>query len=124
VDQYEPREPHLLEDGFAVARWHSSDNRRPAGEISHDLVMGADMDFAEGSYRIGGCEWCVFVFSNRPEDVPAWEPCTWDSGVSGIVVFVPAAMRLDAPAVESLLSNILGVGVWKRVQGPDSMQLR
>src|SRR6266487_3827108 len=30
VDQYEPREPHLLEDGFPVPQWHSSDHRRPS----------------------------------------------------------------------------------------------
>lgn len=49
VDQYEPREPHLLEDGFAVPRWHSN-HRRPNGEISYDLAMSDDMGFAEGSY--------------------------------------------------------------------------
>jgi hypothetical protein len=55
VDQYESRETHLLEDSFAVPRWHSPDQRRPNGEISYDLVMDEDMPFVEGSYRIGGC---------------------------------------------------------------------
>jgi hypothetical protein len=124
VDQYEPREPHLLEDGFPVPRWYSPDHRRPGGEISYDLVMDNDMGFVEGSYRIGGCNWRVFVFSKRPVDGPAWKTCTWDSGVSGIVVHVPEMMPLNATSIECLLSDILGVGEWKRVQGPDSMQLR
>src|SRR3954449_4542267 len=49
----------------------------------------------------------------------AWKTRTWDSGVSGIVVHVPEMMPLNATSVECLLSDILGVGEWKRVQGPD-----
>jgi hypothetical protein len=90
VDQYEAREPHLLEDGFAVPRWHSPEHRRPIGDISYDLLMEDDMAFTEGSYRIGGCDWCVVIISKRPIDEPSWKPCTWDSGVSGIVVLTPA----------------------------------
>jgi hypothetical protein len=124
VDHYEPRELHLLEDGFAVPRWYSTEHRRPNGEISYDLVMEADMEFVEGCYRIGGCDWCVFIFSKRPEDQLSWKASTWDSGVYGIVVQVPIKIRLDSTTVESLLADILGVGVWERVKGPDSMQLR
>jgi hypothetical protein len=124
VDHYEPREPHILKDGFAVPRWHSPEYRRPNGEISYDLVMEDDMAFSEGSYRIGGCEWCVVIISKRPIESPAWQTCTWDSGVSGIVVCVPLMMRLNTKAIENLLSDILGVRVWERVQGPDSMKLR
>lgn len=52
VDHYESREPHLLEDGFAVPRWHSSEHRRPNGEISYDLVMEDEMPFAEVTLEI------------------------------------------------------------------------
>jgi hypothetical protein len=65
VDHYEPREPHLLKDGFAVSRWLSEEHHRPTGEISYDLVMDNDMAFAEGTYRVGDCAWCVFSFSKR-----------------------------------------------------------
>jgi hypothetical protein len=123
VDQYEPREPHLLEDGFAVPRWHS-DHRHPDAEISYDLVMTEDMEFVEGSYRIEGCEWCVVILSKHSIDTPSWKGGMWEGGVSGIVVRVPIGMRLNTASVESLLSDILGVGSWDRVQGPDSMQLR
>jgi hypothetical protein len=40
------------------------------------------------------------------------------------VVQVPEGMTLSAGSAERLLSDILGVGVWTRVRGPDSMQLR
>jgi hypothetical protein len=124
VDHYEPREPHLLQDGFAVPRWQTLEHGRPNGEISYDLVMEDDMGFAEGSYRIESCEWCVVIFSKRPIEQLSWKTGAWDSGVTGIEVHVPLNIQLNAPAIESLLSSILGVAAWKRVRGPDSMQLR
>jgi len=124
VDHYEPREPHLLEDGFAVPQWYSDAQRRPPGEISYDLVMADDMAFVEGTYRIGGCDWCVFIFSKRSEEEPTWKAGSWDSGVWGVVVQVPLRTRLNITSVESMLSHVLGVGKWERVRGPDSMQLR
>jgi hypothetical protein len=123
IDHYEPREPHLLEDGFPVSRWHSSNHRRPDGEISYDLLMRDDMVFAEGSYRIGYCDWNVFVVSKRPINEPTWKAFTWESGVSGVVVRVPLKLQLNVDSIESLLSEVLGVEIWERVQGPDSMYL-
>jgi hypothetical protein len=124
VDHYEPREPHLLEDGFVVARWHSAEHLHTNGEISYDLVMENDMEFVEGTYRIGGCEWSVVVFTKYHMESVSWKTATWQSGVSGIVVQVPIKMRLNVATVESLLSDILGVTSWDRVRGPDSMGLR
>jgi hypothetical protein len=124
VDHYEPREPHLLQDGFAIPRWHSSAHLWPNGEISYDLAMGDDMEFVEGSFRIGGCDWQVLIFAKRPIDELTWKTCAWDSGVSGIVVHVPKGMRLNANVIETFLTRILGVRRWERVQGPSSMQLR
>ena len=114
----------MLEDGFAVPRWYSAEHRRPNGEIGYDLVMEDDMAFVEGCCRIGGCDWQVFIISKRPIDGPSWKSCTWESGVSGVVVQVPKRMPLNADSTERLLSDILGVGAWTRVRGPDSMQLR
>jgi hypothetical protein len=114
----------MLEDGFKVPRWHSSEHWRPNGDISYDLVMKDDMEFAEGSYRIGGCDWHVFVFSKLSIDEPSWKVCIWESGVDGIVVNVPAGLTLNPQRIETVLSDILGVGAWERVSGPDSMQLR
>jgi hypothetical protein len=126
LDQYEPREPHILDDGFAVPRWHSPEHLRPSAEISYDLIMDDDMGFVEGSYRIGGgdCNWQVIIISKRSIESPWWKGARWDSGVSGIVVYVPLKMPLNMTTVENLLSEILGVGRWESVRGPDSMQLR
>jgi hypothetical protein len=125
VDHYEPREPHLFEDGFAVSRWLSDDqHRRPTGEISYDLVMDDDMDFVEGTYRLDGGEWQVFIFSKCPVQQPIWKPWPWESGVSGIVLHVPLTAVLNMASVEKLLTQALGVRTWERARGPDSMQIR
>lgn len=124
VDHYESREPHLLQDGFAVLRWHSPEQRRPKGQISYDLVMDDDMRFVEGSYRYEGCDWCVFIISKGAIDGPSWKGGMWESGVSGVAVQVPLGMHLNSASVESLLSEILGICKWERVRGPDSIQLR
>lgn len=114
----------MLDDGFAVPRWYSAEHQRPNGEISYDLVMEDDMGFVEGAYRIGGCDWQILVISKRPVDKLFWKPCTWDNGVSGIIVHFPERMRLNTASTEEIMSDILGVGIWSRVKGPDSMQLR
>jgi hypothetical protein len=86
--------------------------------------MDDDMSFVEGTYCLGAGDWQVCIFSKRAVEQPAWRRCTWESGVSGIVVHVPCAFRLNMASVEGLLSQALNVEVWERVQGPDSMRLR
>ena len=94
------------------------------GEISYDLVMTDDMDFAEGAYRVAGGEWRVFVVRRRAVAEPATKPTTWDSGVSGVVIDLPSTTRLDKSVVERLLSGQCGVSEWSEARGPDSMSLR
>jgi hypothetical protein len=96
----------------------------PVAEISYDLVMGDDMDFVEGTYRLPGREWQVVIVSRY--DVPEAEvvPQLWDSGTSGVLIRYPRSTRLDRAAVERVLSAALGVWEWVDVRGPDSMQLR
>lgn len=93
-------------------------------EISYDLVMDEDMNFVEGTFRLPGGEWQVVVVSKRP--VPSLETnlTTWDSGVTGLVVTFPLDWKLDRAAVETLLSQVFGVGGWDEVRGPDSIWLR
>jgi hypothetical protein len=95
-----------------------------SGTISYDLVMDDDMDFVEGTYRVGEGSWQIFIFSKQPVDGPCWRACTWQSGAPGIIVHVPRTFQLNMASVESVLSRALSVGDWERVQGPDSMQLR
>lgn len=101
----------------------ANENSR-TGEISYDLIMDDDMDFSEGTYRIDDGDWQVVIVSKRSIESPVTKFCTWDSGISGIVVHVPVSQRLNMESIENQLSEILGGVVWKRVKGPDSMQLR
>ncbi len=93
-------------------------------EISFDLVAEEDMEFEEGTFRLPGGEWQVFIVSKRPAVVPEVKPTRWDSGVSGVFVAFPVEARLDRSAVGLLLGEALGVSGWVEVCGPDSMDLR
>jgi hypothetical protein len=86
--------------------------------------MDNDMEFVEGTYRLPGGEWEVFVFVRRDATEPSWKPSRWESGVAGIVVEYPRGRRLNKVAVEEVLSAALGVKEWVEVGGPDSMRLR
>jgi hypothetical protein len=95
-------------------------------EISYDLVMEDDMDFVEGTYRLPGREWQVFIFgpdasASRPEVSACGK---WQSGVTGVFVKCPPALRLNKGVVLAILSEALGVTQWEEVRGPDSIQLR
>ena len=104
----------------------TSDNivRQMRAEISYDLVMDDDMQFVEGTYRLPGADWQVFIFSSREMNEPEVMHQFWESGVTGVFVRFPRCERLNRTAVERVLSNALGVSEWAQVRGPDSMQLR
>ena len=93
-------------------------------EISYDLVMTDEIDFAEGTYRLPGGEWEVFVFVRRDATDPRWKPSRWESGVTGMVVEYPRDRALNKTVAEEVLSAALGVKEWVEVRGPDSMHLR
>jgi hypothetical protein len=96
----------------------------PRAEISYDLSMEADMSFVEGTFRLPGQDWHVFIFSRRSALQPRFRFTEWDSGVSGIHVEFPESLKLDQAAVERILSTALDVEQWSVVRGPDSMELR
>lgn len=94
-------------------------------EISYDLVMGPDMGFVEGSYRLAGGEWRVFVFNHGDVQEPVIEHTRFGStGVSGVFVKLPKGLALNQFVVEQFLSRICEVDDWIVVRGPDSMTLR
>src|SRR5262249_9509670 len=93
-------------------------------EISYDLVMEDDMDFVEGCYRLPGRPWEVCIFIKKKITEPEYRFSRWDSGVTGIVFFVPDASTLNKSLVEDLLSSALGVADWCEVKGPDSRVIR
>jgi hypothetical protein len=94
------------------------------GEISYDLVMLDDMSFVEGTYRIGGGKWQVFIFRKDRIAHAQIKQGHWESGVSGIFVRVPTSVCLNKQMVELIMSDSLGVTKWREMKGPDSMQLR
>lgn len=95
-------------------------------EISYDLKMQDNMSFVEGTYRLPGSDWQVFIFLGSERKVPETEilPQVWDSGVTGVAIRFPRERPLNMAAVEQVLSAAFGVTEWVRVRGPDSMQLR
>lgn len=101
-------------------------DEREIAEISYDLVLDEDMSFVEGTFRLAGGEWQVFIVRGLDRDVPEPEvvPQRWESGVSGLVVRIPRTELINAETVERVLSRALGGTRWRRVRGPDSMSLR
>ena len=93
-------------------------------EISYDLVMDDEMPFVEGTYRLAGEDWQVFIFTRRDVDEPAISDSTWHSGITGLHIAFPRSVILNQTVVESLLGDHLGVDAWCVVRGPDSMVLR
>lgn len=93
-------------------------------EISYDLVMEDDMDFVEGSFRLPGTKWQVFILTKQPVSATELTQEHWASGVRGIVVRVPESFSLNKEAVERTIGMWLQVDCWHQVDGPDSMSLR
>jgi hypothetical protein len=97
------------------------------GEISYDLIMEDNMNFAEGTYRLSGGPWQVFIFiTSNPKHqagVAAYRR-TWDSGVDGLVVYCPVNTILSKDFIERVLSSECGASCWKEVRGPDSIKIR
>lgn len=94
-------------------------------EISYDLVMEDEMSFVEGTYRLPGGEWQVFIFIPwQGSNAVVWTRSEWESGVTGLVVRFPGKVPLNKVVVESVLSEALGVSEWIEIRGPDSMRLR
>ncbi len=94
------------------------------GEISYDLIMLDDMSFVEGTFRIEGGEWQVFIFSKDSIKERNVSPGHWDSGVTGFFIRVPLTMRLNTQTVEQMMTDQVEVNQWQVVRGPDSMRLR
>jgi hypothetical protein len=95
-------------------------------EISFDLMMTEAMEFVEGTYRLPGGDWQVFIFGpdSRVAEPVVTTGGRWKSGVTGVFVAWPEGMRLNKGVVLRMLSEALGVAEWVEVAGPDSMELR
>jgi hypothetical protein len=93
-------------------------------EISYDVVMGDNMSFVEGCYRLPGGDWQVLIVSRCDVSEPELFTQRWETGVTGVLLRFPKLARLDRTVVEQVLFEALGIREWTEVRGPDSMQLR
>ncbi|HJT30929.1 MAG TPA: hypothetical protein VJ783_02600 [Pirellulales bacterium] len=93
-------------------------------QISYDLVMEDDMDFVEGTFRLSGTGWQVFIIRKWPISATEFTQAQWANGVRGVVARVPESFSLNKEVVERTLGMWLQVDCWHQVAGPDSMSLR
>jgi len=95
-------------------------------EITFDLVMGEDMSFVEGCYKLDGGPWQVFIFAPPSERsvIEVRTNLVWASGVTGLNAFIPKDVKLNKSTVLKVLSHTLGVDEWVEVRGPDSIVIR
>ena len=110
----------------ASFRYYQTFKRAMRGEVTFDLIMGDDMPFVEGCYRLADGIWHVFMFrkSRGLEKVGTKRDLVWKSGVTGLNVILADDVLLNKSVVLQTLSSILDVTEWIEVRGPDSMQLR
>jgi len=113
---------------------HSTHEIDPAGEephlgrrfeISFDTMLDdGDNGTVEGSFRVPGSFWQVFVFLKgdvgelRPEIGP------WRSGIYGAEFVVPRSATVNRKFVIGVMSEAFGTRDWAEVHGPDSLALK
>mgnify|MGYP001081379305 CR=1 FL=1 len=94
-------------------------------EISYDTgIDGDDTTTVEGSYRLPGHLWQIFLFSK--EAVPELRHSfgTWKSGITGVEFEVPNAMTLNRELIVKAMTEVFGATAWIEVNGPDSLLLK
>jgi hypothetical protein len=98
-------------------------------EISFDTGLEGDNSTVEGSYRIPGEFWQVFLFEkeNAPgESVPELRHQfgAWASGMTGITFEVPREAVVDKGYIFRAFSSVFGTENWVEVRGPDSLLMK
>lgn len=98
-------------------------------EISFDTGLEPDERIVEGSYRVPGEFWQVFLF--QKERVPGISMTElrhqfgeWPSGITGIEFDVPSDAVLDKAYIFRAFASIFGTDEWVEVRGPDSLLLK
>jgi hypothetical protein len=99
-------------------------------EVSFDLVMEDDMSFVEGTFRLPGEFWRVFVFGKwdgaalqcKRQIWPNKNP--WRESIDGLAFSAPKNANLNRAYVLAALSEALNIRDWTEVRGPDSISLR
>jgi hypothetical protein len=98
-------------------------------EISFDTGLEDDNSVVEGTYRIPGQFWQVFLFqkeSSFGESISELRPrsSVWESGMTGIEFDVPRGAVLDKEYIFRAFSSVFGTADWVEVRGPDSLLMK
>lgn len=98
-------------------------------ELSFDTGLEDDNAIVEGSYRVPGRFWQVFLFRKEGpgvETVPELRHHfrMWDSGITGIAFDVPGEAVLDRDYILEALASVFGAVDWAEVRGPDSQLMK
>jgi hypothetical protein len=93
-------------------------------EISFDTGLSEDESIVEGSYRVPGKLWQIFLF--RKESVPELHHrfAEWPSGITGVEFEVPREDVLDRDYMLRAFSTVFETDDWVEVRGPDSLLLK
>ena len=98
-------------------------------EISFDTGLEDDNPIVEGSYRVPGKFWQIFLFEkadDRGEPVAELrhEFGTWRSGITGISFLAPEGDVVDKAYILRAFASVFGTDEWVVVRGPDSLLLK
>jgi hypothetical protein len=93
-------------------------------EISFDTGLGEDESLIEGSYRVPGKLWQIFLFRKESVTKLRHRFDVWESGITGIHFEVPREAVLDRDYVLRAFANIFGTDDWVEVRGPDSLLMK
>ncbi len=98
-------------------------------EISFDTGLEGDNSIVEGSYRVPGEFWQIFLFDKEGEygvSVPELRHHfgTWQSGITGISFDVPREDVVDKAYIIRAFASVFGTDEWVEVRGPDSLILK
>ena len=98
-------------------------------EISFDTGLETDNDIVEGSFRVPGEFWQIFIFrkrNDRGEYVAELrhESGSWASGITGIEFHAPNEAVINKGYVFRAFASVFGTDEWVEVRGPDSLLLK
>ena len=94
-------------------------------EISYDTVSSDDMGRAvEGSFRLPGHHWQVFLFTKEAVLELTHRFGTWRSGITGVSFEVPECIVINHEFITGAMSEVFGPASWIVVRGPDSLVLK
>jgi hypothetical protein len=98
-------------------------------EMSFDTGLEDDNRVVEGTYRVPGQFWQVFLFHKgtehgKPVSELRHRSGTWPSGITGMEFDVPDDAVLDRAYMIQAFSSVFGTCDWVEVRGPDSLLMK